>query len=81
MSVVAPPSPGPRISSARLARGRLSVRPHHRPLAGRAHPRQGADFQEWIKFDIQYVERASFGLDLWIIWKTIHQAIRGVVRS
>ena len=32
--------------------------------------RAGTDFQEWIKFDIEYVERRSFWLDLVIIYKT-----------
>lgn len=33
--------------------------------------KHGADFQEWIKFDIEYVETATFMLDLKIIWETI----------
>lgn len=33
--------------------------------------RAGLDFQEWIKFDLQYVQNASWRLDLWIISKTI----------
>lgn len=31
----------------------------------------GSDFQEWIKFDIEYVETANWRLDLWIIWRTL----------
>ena len=31
----------------------------------------GLDFQEWIKFDMQYVERANWRLDLVIILKTL----------
>lgn len=29
-----------------------------------------ADFQEWIRWDMEYVERRSWRLDLWIIWRT-----------
>jgi lipopolysaccharide/colanic/teichoic acid biosynthesis glycosyltransferase len=28
------------------------------------------DFQEWIRFDIEYVEKANWRLDLLIILKT-----------
>jgi lipopolysaccharide/colanic/teichoic acid biosynthesis glycosyltransferase len=31
----------------------------------------GLDFQEWIRFDIQYTERQSWRLDLWIIWRAV----------
>jgi lipopolysaccharide/colanic/teichoic acid biosynthesis glycosyltransferase len=31
---------------------------------------QGLDFQEWIRFDVEYVERAGWRLDLLIILKT-----------
>ena len=31
----------------------------------------GADFQEWIKYDIEYVETATWRLDLWIILRTL----------
>jgi lipopolysaccharide/colanic/teichoic acid biosynthesis glycosyltransferase len=31
----------------------------------------GRDFQEWIKYDLEYVERMCWRLDLWIIWKTL----------
>ncbi len=33
--------------------------------------REGLDFQEWIRYDIEYVERASMRLDIWIVWRTI----------
>ncbi|MHC4811364.1 MAG: sugar transferase, partial [Planctomycetota bacterium] len=29
-----------------------------------------ADFQEWIRWDMEYVERRSWRLDLWIMWRT-----------
>jgi lipopolysaccharide/colanic/teichoic acid biosynthesis glycosyltransferase len=39
--------------------------------------RSGMDFQEWIRFDIEYVENVSWWLDLWIIGQTIRQMFRG----
>lgn len=50
---------------------RLSVRPGITGLwqVNRTR-RAGTDFQEWIKFDIEYVERRSFWLDIVIIYKT-----------
>ena len=32
--------------------------------------RRGADFQEWIKYDIQYVQQANLWLDLIIMIRT-----------
>ena len=37
----------------------------------------GLDFQEWIKYDIQYVEHQSLSLDLRIIWESILLVLRG----
>ena len=37
----------------------------------------GLDFQEWIKYDIQYIEYQSLGLDLRIIWGSILLILRG----
>ena len=51
---------------------RLSVRPGVTGLWQIKRTRRaGADFQEWIKYDIEYVERRTFWLDLLIIWKTV----------
>jgi lipopolysaccharide/colanic/teichoic acid biosynthesis glycosyltransferase len=36
----------------------------------------GKDFQEWIRYDIEYVENASFWLDLWILWRTARQLLQ-----
>jgi lipopolysaccharide/colanic/teichoic acid biosynthesis glycosyltransferase len=84
MSVVGP-RPSPRAENQFCPpwrEARLSVRPGITGLWQVERTRaKGADFQEWIKYDIQYVERANFWLDLWIIWKTIVQAVRGVIRS
>ncbi len=57
---------------------RLSVRPGLTGLWQVCRTRQqGMDFQEWIKYDLEYVENASFKLDLWIIWKTILLLVSG----
>ncbi len=56
---------------------RLSVRPGITGLWQISRTRaEGADFQEWIRYDIQYVEQQSMLLDLWIIWRTILLVIR-----
>ena len=39
--------------------------------------REGEDFQEWIRYDIEYVERRSFGLDLKIFLLTAWMILRG----
>lgn len=83
MSVVGPrPSP---FSENQFCPGwreaRLSVRPGITGLWQIMRTRSdGADFQEWIRYDIEYVERQSFRLDLWIIWKTIEMLLRKVFR-
>jgi lipopolysaccharide/colanic/teichoic acid biosynthesis glycosyltransferase len=43
--------------------------------------RAGSDFQEWIKYDIEYVEKRSWTLDLLIIWKTISNILGKMIRS
>lgn len=61
---------------------RLSVRPG---LTGlwqiKRTRRRGCDFQEWIKYDLEYVEKMSWGLDLKIIWQTFLMVIRRLIRS
>ena len=39
--------------------------------------REGLDFQEWIRYDIEYVEQASLRLDFWIVWRTIIIVLKG----
>ena len=74
MSVVGPrPSPS---SENQFCPGwreaRLSVRPGITGLWQVMRTRRaGTDFQEWIKYDIQYVENSGMLLDLWIIAQTI----------
>ena len=58
---------------------RLSVRPGITGLWQVNRTRiRGADFQEWIKYDIEYVENQSWLLDLRIVWKPIVVIIDGV---
>jgi lipopolysaccharide/colanic/teichoic acid biosynthesis glycosyltransferase len=60
---------------------RLSVRPGITGLwQVRRTRRAGSDFQEWIKYDIEYVERQSLRMDLWIIWRTVSMLITKVLR-
>ena len=57
---------------------RLSVRPGITGLWQLNRTRgPGEDFQEWIKYDIEYVQRASTWLDLNIMVKTAWIILRG----
>ncbi|MEO1008380.1 MAG: sugar transferase [Planctomycetota bacterium] len=61
---------------------RLSVRPGVTGLWQVKRTRAaGSDFQEWIRYDIEYVEKMSLWLDLWIIWRTIAMIVRSIKRS
>lgn len=84
MSVVGP-RPSPRVENQFYPpwrEARLSVRPGITGLWQIHRTRQsGWDFQEWIRYDIEYVEKRSWTLDLWIIWKTIVRLFRKVARS
>ncbi|MFM7134478.1 MAG: sugar transferase, partial [Planctomycetota bacterium] len=56
---------------------RLSVRPGVTGLWQVMRTRApGRDFQEWIKYDIEYVERMSPWLDAWIVWQTVVNILR-----
>lgn len=84
MSVVGPrPSPFKENQYCPAWReARLSVRPGITGLWQiRRTRRQGADFQEWIKYDIEYVERRNWLFDLSIIWKTIMMIVRKGTRQ
>jgi len=73
MSIVGPrPSPYEENQCCPAWReARLSVPPGITGLWQVMRTREeGKDFQEWIKYDIEYVQKACFRLDLWIIWKT-----------
>ncbi|MGA3067132.1 MAG: sugar transferase [Tepidisphaeraceae bacterium] len=84
MSVVGP-RPSPRVENQYCPpwrEARLSVRPGITGLWQIHRTRQsGSDFQEWIKYDIEYVENRGLMLDLWIIWKTMVRVFRKVTRS
>jgi len=74
MSVVGP-RPSPRVENQCCPpwrEARLSVRPGITGLWQVMRTRrEGIDFQEWIKYDLRYVERQSWRMDLFIIWRTI----------
>ena len=74
MSIVGP-RPSPRRENQYCPpwrEARLSVRPGITGLWQVKRTRKsGTDFQEWIKYDIEYVERHSFWFDLYIIYGTI----------
>jgi len=73
MSLVGPrPSPDDENQFCPAWRdSRLSVRPGITGLWQLLRTRQeGEDFQEWIKYDIEYVQRASLRLDVEILLRT-----------
>jgi lipopolysaccharide/colanic/teichoic acid biosynthesis glycosyltransferase len=80
MSVVGP-RPSPRHENQccpSWRESRLSVRPGITGLWQVSRSRQqGLDFQEWIRFDIEYVRTANWWLDLKILLKTF-RIITGV---
>ncbi len=74
MSVVGPrPSPDKENQFCPAWReARLSVRPGITGLWQVRRTRQPeTDFQEWIRYDLEYVQRSSMSLDLWIVLQTI----------
>jgi len=78
MSIVGPrPSPYKENQYCPAWReARLSVRPGITGLWQVKRTRAaGHDFQEWIKYDLEYVERATFSLDMWIIYRTVINSI------
>jgi len=57
---------------------RLSVRPGITGFWQVKRSRQpGLDFQEWIRYDLEYVERMSFWTDLKTLWATVAVVIQG----
>lgn len=80
MSVVGPrPSPDSENQFCPAWReARLSVRPGVTGLWQVRRTREpGTDFQEWIRYDLEYVQHESWRLDLWIIIKTIQKVFFG----
>jgi lipopolysaccharide/colanic/teichoic acid biosynthesis glycosyltransferase len=84
MSVIGP-RPSPRSENQYCPpwrEARLSVRPGITGLWQiKRTRRRGLDFQEWIKFDIQYVENQSWWMDMYILWQTFIVLLRGVTRQ
>ncbi len=84
MSVVGPrPSPEAENTLCPSWRdARLSVRPGITGLWQVFCTREPQkDFQEWIQYDMQYVRDFSFGLDLWICWRTFVKMVVTFVRQ
>jgi len=80
MSVVGPrPSPEKENQYCPTWReARLSVRPGVTGLwQVRRTRKPQTDFQEWIRYDLEYVQHQSWRLDLWIIWQTIKRMLKG----
>jgi len=84
MSIVGP-RPSPRRENQfcpAWREARLSVRPGITGLWQiRRTRRAGNDFQEWIKYDLEYVENASWKLDIIILYKTFMMMIRKGTRQ
>jgi lipopolysaccharide/colanic/teichoic acid biosynthesis glycosyltransferase len=81
MSVVGPrPSPHAENQCCPAWReARLSVRPGVTGLWQVRRTRaQGLDFQEWIRYDLEYVARASWRLDLEILVRTVGVVLSGI---
>jgi lipopolysaccharide/colanic/teichoic acid biosynthesis glycosyltransferase len=80
MSVVGPrPSPDKENQFCPTWReARLSVRPGVTGLWQVRRTRvPETDFQEWIRYDLEYVQNASWRLDIWIILQTVRRMLRG----
>jgi lipopolysaccharide/colanic/teichoic acid biosynthesis glycosyltransferase len=80
MSLVGPrPSPDKENQFCPAWReARLSVRPGITGLWQVRRTRvPQTDFQEWIRYDLEYVQHASWRLDLWILMLTIKKVISG----
>ncbi len=61
---------------------RLSVRPGVTGLwQVKRTRRAGSDFQEWIRYDLEYVEKRSFWMDMQIIWETVAGILGKVSKS
>lgn len=78
MSVVGPrPSPDKENQFCPAWReARLSVRPGVTGLWQVRRTREPqTDFQEWIRYDLEYVQHESWRLDIWIVMQTIRKVI------
>jgi lipopolysaccharide/colanic/teichoic acid biosynthesis glycosyltransferase len=80
MSVVGPrPSPDQENQFCPAWReARLSVRPGVTGLWQIRRTREPeTDFQEWIRYDLEYVQHESWKLDIWILFQTIKRVLTG----
>lgn len=77
MSLVGPrpPLPSEVAEYSEYDKQRLYVTPGCTGL-WQATERNEVGFNEMVRLDIQYIQRASFMFDLWIIWKTIGIVIK-----
>lgn len=80
MSLVGP-RPSPRSENRNCPAwrdARLSVRPGITGLWQVERTRApGVDFQEWVKYDVEYVQRMSLLTDLWIMLRTVKKVLGG----
>ena len=79
MSLVGPrpPTPDEVRKYDRWQRRRLSMKPGLTCL-WQCSGRSRVDFDEWMKLDLEYIDRWSLGLDLKILLKTIPMVILGI---
>lgn len=77
MSLVGPrpPLPSEVAEYSEYDKQRLLVIPGCTGL-WQATERNEVGFNEMVQLDIQYIKRASFMFDLWIIWKTVEIVIK-----
>ena len=77
MSLVGPrpPLPDEVAEYSEYAKQRLYVTPGCTGL-WQATKRNEVGFNEMVQLDIQYIQRASFIFDLWIIWKTVEVIVK-----
>jgi lipopolysaccharide/colanic/teichoic acid biosynthesis glycosyltransferase len=36
-----------------------------------------SDFDDWVRLDVDYIRRCSAKLDLWILWRTVREVLKG----
>jgi lipopolysaccharide/colanic/teichoic acid biosynthesis glycosyltransferase len=60
-----------------VQRSKLAVKPGITCLWQVSGRSDIADFDEWLRLDLEYIERWSLSLDLWILLRTIPAALSG----
>jgi len=78
MSLVGPRPPLPQEVSCYTwdQRRRLSVKPGMTGL-WQVSGRNAIDFEDWVKLDLQYIDRWTLTLDFWILLKTFREVVQG----